>query len=127
MPQRVKFNLTNFFAKSIPSFLYLSFKEINANPFVGKEFPEEIKSIKIYWQCEIDKIIEADDVFRTQIYPNLRFFHRLSPRDAIVGGYRLLKKVKWDAEKDVNTKLLFLDINGNSSANSKLKTGMVPY
>ena len=45
----------------------------------------------------------------------------------LVGGYRLLKKLKWDAEKDVNTKLLFLDINGNSSANSKLKTGMVPY
>ena len=40
--QRVKFNLTNCFAKSIPSFLCLSFKEINANPFVGNEFPEEI-------------------------------------------------------------------------------------
>jgi len=92
-----------------------------------KEFPKEIKAIKTYWHCEFDKIIKADDVFRTQIYPNLRFFHRLSPRDAIVGGYRLLKKLKWDAEKDVNTKLLFLDINGNSSANSKLKTGMVPY
>ena len=38
VPHNVKPNFTNCFAKSTPSFLCLSFKEINANPFVGKEF-----------------------------------------------------------------------------------------
>jgi len=42
VPHNVKFNSNNFFAKSIPSFLCLSFKEINANPLVGSEFQAAI-------------------------------------------------------------------------------------
>ena len=42
VPHNVKPNFTNCFAKSTPSFLCLSFKEINASPLVGREFCEAI-------------------------------------------------------------------------------------
>ena len=40
--QRLNFNFNNSFARWIPSFLWESFNEINARPFIGKELADAI-------------------------------------------------------------------------------------
>lgn len=87
-----------------------------------KKFPNEIELITTTWECDFEKTKTSDLDFCKRILPKLKHFPRLRPREAIIGGYRLLKIFKWDYLNDVKTQLLFLDINGcyNYVANSSL-------
>ena len=83
-----------------------------------QKFPKDIEKISTVWHCELENITSSDVHFYNQILPKLKYFDRLKPRDAMVGGYRLLNRLKWDALENLESQLLFLDING-SFAKSK--------
>lgn len=102
-------NSTNFTNKSYKD-LNLEFNaKLNA---LLKNNADEVKSIKVIWECEFNQIKSGDAFqrFEKNIFQDLHPLVRLSPRTCVRGGFLNAYALKWKI--NLNETFYCLDING---------------